>query len=394
MPLVALTTLTGALLNNAMAVYEMGPSSAPMKRAVIRFFARCAGFPAGADGVLTSGGSVGNLTALLAARQAKAGWNVWDEGGEGKPPLAVLVSSQSHYSLGRASQVLGWGKGGAVAVPVDASYRLRPEALEQCLKAAQADGRRVIAVAASACSTATGSFDPLSEIAAFCKEHSLWLHVDGAHGASTLLSGRYRHLCTGIENADSIVWDAHKMLMVPALVTAVIFRDSAHSYGAFAQEAAYLFGESGTQRDRDDAFDIGRRTLECSKRMMSVEVYLALSIAGTRFYDDYITTMIDRARRFGDHVAADRDFELAVAPACNIVCFRYLAHGQNDEELDGLQSAIRRALVVEGSFYLVETRLRGRVFLRITVINPRTTDADLDALLARVREVGRSLASS
>ena len=183
----------------------------------------------------------------------------------------MFVSSQGHYSIGRAAQILGWGKGGAVPVPVDAHYRLRPEALLQCLRSAEAEGRRVIAVAASACSTATGAFDPLPEIAAFCKEHSLWLHVDGAHGASALFSTRYRGLCRGIEHADSVVWDAHKMLLLPALVTAVIFRDGAHSYAAFAQEASYLFGSSPDNgaaqpdlRDRDEAFDIGRRTLSAA----------------------------------------------------------------------------------------------------------------------------------
>ena len=126
--------------------------------------------------------------------------------------------------------------------------------------------------------------------------------------------------------------------------------------------------------------------------MMSVEVYAALTVAGTGFYDAYITAMIDRARRFAARVAEASDFELAVTPECNIVCFRYIAKGEGDgDELDAVQTRIRRHLIIEGAFYLVETRLNGRLFLRITVINPYTTDADLEALLFRVRETGAQL---
>jgi L-2,4-diaminobutyrate decarboxylase len=182
------------------------------------------GWPETSGGVMTSGGSVGNLTALLAARQSRAGFDAWGAGGHGGPPLAVLCSAQVHYSISRALRIMGWGDGGAIAVPVDERYRLRAGELATAAARAAADGRRVIAVVASAGSTATGAYDPLGEIADFCDGSGLWLHVDGAHGASAALSPRLRHLVAGIERADSVVWDAHKMMMMPALVTGVLFR--------------------------------------------------------------------------------------------------------------------------------------------------------------------------
>src|SRR6185503_7757985 len=206
------------------AVYEMGPVSAPMERHALAWMARQAGFPGGADGVLTSGGSVGNLTALLAARQAITGRDVWDEGLAGSEPLAILVPDETHYCVKRAAQILGLGRAGIFSIPVDDRFRLRPEALPETLATAERAGRRVFAVVASAGSTSTGAFDPLEAVADFCAEHRLWFHVDGAHGASMALSAAHRHLVRGIERADSVIWDAHKMMLLPALATAVIFR--------------------------------------------------------------------------------------------------------------------------------------------------------------------------
>ncbi len=389
LPVAALADLCAALLNNSMAVYEMGPGATAMERAVLRFMADRLGFGADAGGVLTSGGSAGNLTALLAARQAKAGRDVWTEGEGSGPALAVLGSEQAHYSVDRAVKVMGWGRDGFVPVPVDRGYRLRPEALGPAMERAERAGRKVVAVVASACSTATGAFDPLPEIASFCEARGLWLHVDGAHGASAALSSSYRGLLAGIERADSVIWDAHKMMLVPGLVTAVLFRDGARSYEAFAQEASYLF--EGAERREDEWFNVGTRTLECTKRMLGLKVYAALASRGTRFFDDYVTAMFDLGRRFGERLGAEPDFELPVMPSCNIVCFRLRPEGVAERDLDALQSAVRRRLVESGAFYLVQARLEAGIFLRVTIINPLTGDADLGALVYRIREVAAEI---
>jgi L-2,4-diaminobutyrate decarboxylase len=378
LPDAALLNLVTALLNNGTAVYEMGPISVPMERSALRWMARQAGLPGSADGVLTSGGSVGNLTALLAARQAGTGRDVWGRGSEGGPPLAVLASSEAHYSVRRAAQMMGLGEQGVVPVPVDAQFRIRPEALPEAARQAERGGRQVFAVVASAGTTATGMYDPLEAVADFCAERGLWFHVDGAHGASAVLSPRYAPLARGIARADSLVWDAHKMMLLPALVTAVLFRDGRHSYAPFAQRADYLL----RQEAKDQWWDPGLRSLECTKRMMGVELYGVLAVHGTAFFSDYVTRMFDLGRRFAAMVRDAGDFELAVEPDCNIVCFRYLGAGG---ELDRCQEGIRHALLRDGSFYLVQTRLRGQVYLRVTLMNPLTTEVDLDALLAAIR---------
>jgi L-2,4-diaminobutyrate decarboxylase len=279
--------------------------------------------------------------------------------------------------------MMGWGAEGVTPVPVDAHYRLRPEALEEALATAKRAGRRPIAVVASAGSTATGAFDPLEAVADFCEQHGLWFHVDGAHGASAALSPAYRHQVKGIERADSVVWDAHKLMLMPALVTAVLFREGRRSFEAFAQEASYLFHGQDTRRWSDVAL----RTLECTKEMMALKLYACLSVLGTRLFADAITDTFDRSRRFAERLQASEDFELAVSPDCNIVCFRHTPRGVPASELDALQVRLRESLVTSGNFYLVQTTLGGRVWLRVTIINPLTTDEDLAAMLDALRGV-------
>jgi L-2,4-diaminobutyrate decarboxylase len=380
LPLAVLCDFVSSLLNNGMAVYEMGPASTAMEHNVLRWMAGQLGLPESAGGVLTSGGSAGNLTALLAARQAKAGFDAWNEGASAGPPLTVLVAETAHYCLARSTKVMGWGAGGLTPVPVDANFRLRPDALEGALAAATRAGRRPIAVVASAGSTSTGAFDPLDAVADFCQRHGLWFHVDGAHGASAALSPTFRHQLKGIERADSVVWDAHKMMMMPALITAVLFRDGSRSFEAFAQEASYLFGQ-----DTRPWNDIGLRTLECTKEMMALKLYTCLSLLGTRLFSDYVTATFELARRFAQRLQASGDFEVPVSPDCNILCFRHTPRGVPASRLDALQSRLRQRLITQGDFYLVQTTLPTGVYLRTTLINPLTTDAELDALMEALR---------
>ena len=268
--------------------------------------------PAGADGVFTSGGSAGNLTALLAARQARAGFDVWSDGNAGGAAagLPLLRPRRTTRSVARCRS-WAWGR----RPPGRCRWTTLPPGpaqLPAARRAAEARGRRVIGVVASACSTATGAFDPLEAIADFCERGGLWLHVDGAHGASARFSDRHRSLVQGIARADSVVWDAHKLMLMPALVTAVIFRDGRRSYEAFAQQASYLFADVSPEQQW---FNLAGRTLECTKLMMSLKVYAALALHGPAFFGGYVDGMFALAQAFADALEAAPDFELAAAPA-------------------------------------------------------------------------------
>ena len=366
LPGAALAELVSALCNNGTGVYEMGPASVPIELAVIRWMCERAGY-AGGSGALTSGGSLGNLTALLAMRQAKAG--VWERGTERQ--LAVITSSDTHYSVARAVRVMGWGDAGVVTVPVDRDHKLRAAAVEAALD------ERVIGIVAAGGSTATGAFDPIDELADLAERRGLWLHVDAAHGGGALLSERHRGKLSGIARADSIVWDAHKLMMMPALVTAVLFKQADHAYEAFAQQASYLFAGGAP---RDTWWDLGQRTVECTKRMMSIELWTALRQYGEGWFGEVVDRLFELTRVFADKITASGDFELALPPDGNIVCYRL--RGADNR-------ALRQACVRDGRFYIVGTQLAGSYWLRSTVMNPLTEPSDFDALLEHLRSLCR-----
>jgi L-2,4-diaminobutyrate decarboxylase len=359
-------------------VYEMGPASVPIELEVIDWMCKKLGYGVGAGGVFTSGGSLGNLTALLAMRQAKAGFDTWKQGAHAGPPLGVIVSSDAHYSVARTLRIMGWGDGGAISAPVDAQHRLTAASVEAALAKAKSEGRvRVIGIVAAASSTATGAFDPLHDLADLAEREGLWLHVDAAHGGGAALSSTLRGKLAGIERADSIVWDAHKMMMMPALVTAVLFKRGGHAYEAFAQQASYLFAAAAPE---DTWWDLGTRTLECTKRMMSIEVWTALRVHGEKLFGDIVDRLCALTRTFAERIRASDDFELALEPELNIVCYR---HKTADNR------ALRQRVVEDGRFYIVGTQLPGGYHLRSTIMNPLIEPSDFDDLLTHLRTLCR-----
>jgi L-2,4-diaminobutyrate decarboxylase len=385
LPVAVLSELVAAALNNGTSVYEYGPVSAPTEIAVVDWMAQKLGMGEDAGGVMTSGGSLGNLTALLAMRQAAAGFDVWRQGAHAGPPLAVITSSEAHYSASRAMRIMGWGDGGVIVAPVDKRHRMGAAAVEGALQVA--GNRRVIGILAAAGSTATGAFDPLDELADVAQRHKLWLHVDAAHGGSVALSRGHRGKLTGIEHADSVVWDAHKMMMVSALATAVIFKKRWHSFGAFAeQQASYLFAGAA----QDSWWDLGTRTVECTKRMMSIEVWTALRVLGEDFFGDIVDRLVVLAAELASRMDHADDFELALFPELNIVCYRHRPRGmQPGKDLDAHNRALRKRVVEDGRFFIGGTQLTEGYFLRSAIMNPLTEPADFDALLEHLRELCR-----
>jgi L-2,4-diaminobutyrate decarboxylase len=382
LPYAALAELVAAILNNGMAVYEMGPAAVPIELSLIEWMCERLGLPDEAGGVMTSGGSLGNLTALLAMRQARAGYDAWGRGAHDGPRLAVVTSSDAHYSVARALRVMGWGDAGAIAAPVDSKHRLRPAAVEAAVRMARGQGVRVLGIVAAAGSTATGAFDPLDELADLAARESLWLHVDAAHGGGVALSLGQRHKLRGIERADSVVWDAHKLMMMPALVTGVLFRRDDDAYAAFAQQASYLFADAAAV---EQWWNLGTRHFECTKRAMAIELWCALRVHGEALFGEIVDRLIVLAATLAAKVEAAKDFELAVDPELNIVCYRHKPAGVTD--LDAHNRALRQRLVEDGRFYVVGTQLPGGYFLRSTIMNPLIEETDFDELLEHLRDL-------
>lgn len=384
LPVAALCDLVAALTNQAMAVYETGPSATMLERQVLRWLSELVGWD-DAEGVLTSGGAQANLTALLAARQCMSGWDVWKGGTGAGARLRILASEHAHYSVSRAAGIMGLGTDAVIPVATDAMGCMDLSALSAAWANSVDQGEQPFAVVATAGCTPTGSIDPLEKIGAFCHDNGLWFHIDGAHGASALLSAEYRMALHGIALADSIVWDGHKLLYMPAAVSAVLFRNSENSYAAFAQEASYLFQGSSAE---DEAYNTSYRTLECTKRMMGLKLWAAFSLYGTDKLGALVEHVFLTARLLAEKVAEAADFELLMSPQTNIVCFRHLPQSSlSHAELNAYQAESRRRIVESGAFHLTQASIHGNIWLRATVMNPLTTGEDLDALLAEIRRL-------
>lgn len=386
LPFTILAQFCTTLLNNGAAIYEMGPVNMAMERNVIKKFGSMIGYTSNYDGIFTHGGTAGNLTAMLAARQAKTDYNIWEEGVSSDNKPGFMISEQAHYSVGRNVKIMGLGSDSIIKVPVDSNYRMRTDLLEDLKKINEDKGIKVISVVANACSTATGSYDKLEQIADFCDKHSLWLHVDGAHGMGVLFSEKYKKLVNSINRADSIVIDFHKMLLVPALNTLVMFRESEKSFETFEQKASYLFQKA----EKNVWYNSAIRTIECTKSALGIIAYTAMKYYGKQYYKTYIESRYDLAAQFAGMIKSDHRFELAVDPESNIVCFRYIPKGHDENSTNQINASVRDKITKDGSFYIVQAELKGKIWLRVTIINPMTSADDLKSLINKVIETGES----
>ena len=384
----ALGSLIDGATNNAMAIYEMGPGAASIEYFMIDWMLRRVGWqgvPAAqqldpdsthAGGVLTHGGSLANLTALLAARSARVP-EFWKQGSPGN--LVVLVPEQSHYSLKRSVAIIGLGEANCLTLPADENGRVDPAGMKRQIGQLQAAGKRIVAIVANACGTAAGLYDPLQDVADICRQHGIWLHVDAAHGGGALASAKLRHYLAGIELADSVVWDAHKMMCTPTVCAAVLVRDHRHLDHAFEQEASYLLHVKD-----QPGFDFISRTVECSKAGLGLRLFMTLAAMGEAGLAAHVEGLVERAGQAAELIAGRERFQVAITPETNILCFRI--DGDDSRQLE-----IRRRLLERGDFYISSTLYRGRRWLRLVFMNPHTSLSDVESLLGEILRIDSAL---
>jgi L-2,4-diaminobutyrate decarboxylase len=365
-----------AALNQSLAVAEMSPVATVIEHRVIRWMCELAGFGPNAGGTLTSGGTEATFTALLAAR-ASALPDAWMNGVGGVDPPVVVCGEHAHYAVARAVAELGIGLNNAFVVP-SRDWKMDVEALTLMLDQLAVQGRKVLAVVATAGSTPTGSFDELEAIGPLCHERGLWLHVDGAHGASALLSEQHRERLRGLGYARSIAWDPHKMMLLPLSAGVLLVRDEGDLDAAFAQRAPYLF--TGEENARQ--WDQGPRSFQCSRRADALKLWVAFQRYGVRTLGALYDHQCDLARAMHAMLAENRHFEPIHEPESNILCFRWIGDGSHgDEALDAFNRELRESYNRSGEGWITATNLGGRRVLRVTIMNPRTTEADLAEII-------------
>ena len=379
-----------------MAVYEMGPWATAVELALIELLGKEIGFTAGEfSGLVTHGGSLANLTGLLASRNFTCP-EIGTSGPQAqlKSTPVFLVSSDAHYSVTRAAGILGIGTENIIKVALDQQRRMSPLALEEMILKCKSENKNIIAVIACACATPIGAFDPLNEIADLCEQYQIWLHVDAAHGGPTCFSQQHQHLTQGLHRADSVVFDAHKMMFMPALSAFLFFKNKAHQFTAFQQQAPYLFDPSAPEIAD---YDLGLRTIECTKRANSFTLWGIWALFGKQLFADLVDVTFETAREFHSLLIHASDFEPLHKPECNIVVFRYQPDWLKilpQEQQNLFHFQLRRIIIESGEFYIVHSVLDEQAAFRITVMNPLTAKTHLIQLLDTIRRKGNELQKS
>jgi aromatic-L-amino-acid/L-tryptophan decarboxylase len=333
---------------------------------VLRWFADWLGLPETAGGILVSGGSAANTTALACARENLAGAMA--------PDLVAYLPDQAHSSLARAARVLGFGPAQVRVLPVDDDHRLRPRALAGAMKADVAARLRPLFVAVSGGSTNTGAVDPLEELAAIAHEHGAWLHVDAAYGGFAVLTDRGRDQLAGIELADSVTLDPHKWLYQPYECGCLLVRDATTLDAAFAITPDYLRDSVAATGE----INFADRGMQLTRTSHALKIWMSLQYFGVDAFRAAIDRSLDLAELGVGYIERSPVLELAAKPSLGVVCFRRRFDEDEDARNAGLVAALERS----GIGLVSSTRLRGRYAIRLCPLNHTSRAEDVERVLA------------
>lgn len=390
-PVMAVMDMVSAIATQPASFYEAGPLPSVAERIMGEELNRFLGFPADSFAmVTTSGGSLANMTALLAARNRRypAAWRAGAHQQTGLRP-AIAASEEAHYSITRAAGIIGVGEDQVVRLPLDDARRIDPAAARRALDDAAARGLDVFCLVANAGSTAVGAIDPLNALADIAAERGIWLHVDGAHGAALMVSDRLRPRLAGIERADSLTLDAHKTLFTPAACTLLFYRDKTAAAGAFRQEASYVFDKTP---DVYSAFDAAERNFECTKRPMIMALWTPWALYGPKPFADKLERLCAMTEQAHAMLTAAPDFAPLHQPDANILCFRHQPAGVTDPAALGrLQDEIRLRVRARGRFFISKVDIDGLAALRLVVMNHRVGAEHVAQLLDEIRAVAAAV---
>jgi aromatic-L-amino-acid/L-tryptophan decarboxylase len=384
-PIAAFADLLASTLNANLTVWRSAPAPAEIERLTIDWIRQILGFNAEAGGIFVSGGSMANLAAIAAARQAKD---------KSSARLRMYASSETHFSMAKAAALLGIGRENVCHIAVDERFRMRLDDLVAKITADVGAGYAPFCVVANAGTVNTGAVDPLAEIRDVANRFQLWMHVDGSYGAFAVLAKSVHGLFAGLERADSIALDPHKWLYLPVDVGCVIYRMPEIAQATFAHEAEYtrIMGE-----EADEAFAFWDYGPELSRRFRALKIWMLLKGVGLHSLGEAIESNLACARYLESMVGASDDFEMVAPVELSIFCFRHVPmqlRNESPQAIDAFNERLLVALQRDGSSYLSNTTLGGRFALRGCVLNYRTSLRDMEILLDDLRRVARPLLAS
>ena len=373
-----LADMVAGYYNSNAASHYLSSGVVHAENKVIEFLCQQAGFPSSATGIFVSGGSSANLTAAIAARDSRI--NMDD-----LPLATVYISDQAHYSVNKGIKITGVPDERIRRVETDDKFRIVPESLEKTIQEDIDNGFKPFLVVATAGTTNAGVIDPLSEIADVCDKFNLWFHVDGAFGASVLLSKTHRHLLEGISKADSITWDGHKWLFQTYSCAMVLVKDRNALINSFSHNPEYL---ADAQQNQINPWDI---SFELSHPARGVKLWFSLVTLGLERISQMIDRGFENAEWVQEEIQDKKHWRIITPAQLGVINFRYEDDSLSAEALNQLNSDLCTRMNDDGFAHIVTTQLHGQTVIRIVALSPNTRKEDIQKIIAKFEEWAKEI---
>jgi glutamate/tyrosine decarboxylase-like PLP-dependent enzyme len=372
-----------SLTNTSMYTYEVAPVATLMEQELIQRMGRLAGFM-DPEGLFLTGGSNGNLQAMLIARNHVLP-DVKQKGFPKAHSMLAFVSEESHYSFDKAANILGIGIGNLKKIKTDAKGSMIPDELNAAIEESKDRGDLPFFVGATAGTTVKGAYDPLEELVEISREHGLWFHVDGSWGGTSLFSPLFRSLLEGLDKADSFIWNAHKLMGLPLISSIFLVREKGHLYRTNSVKGTdYIFHDEGF-----GAHDIGPRSLQCGRRVDVLKLWLSWKFFGEKGYAERIERFFELSALAEQIVSEHPRLELLAPRSSFNICFRYLP--QTAADIDAFNLKLREELTRSGKSFVNFARLNQTVAIRLVIAHLDHTRADIETFFQNVISTAEEL---
>lgn len=375
--------ILASLMNTSMYTYEVAPVATLMELEVIKKMNSYTGYDNG-GGIFTTGGSNSNLLSILVARN-KHFPELKQKGLNQSKPLCIFTSADAHYSFDKAAFITGIGTDNVITIPYDDEGAMDINALESAITKSRNDGKIPFYVCATAGTTELGAFDDINAISQIAKKENLWFHVDGSWGGPLIMSQKTNHLFKGIDQADSFAWNPHKLMNVPLVCAALLFKDEQDLAEATAsQNTDYIFHEH-----EDKYYDLGTKSLQCGRKNDALKIWAAWHFYGDEGYQKRINNSLDLAQYATSIVDKNPSLELLAPTKTLNVNFRYLPKYQTD--INAFNLKVRDALYKSGKTLVNYCHLNGIVSIRLVLVNGELQKSDIDTFFKHFIEAAQNL---
>ncbi len=387
-----LAELLASTINQNVGKWHLAPVISEMEQLVVKWAAQFIGYEPNAAGVLVSGGSAANLTALTVARNITfEAEGVRERGLFAMAPLAVYCSTETHSCVDKSVDMLGIGANQLRKISVTDDFTIDLQQLELQIEADKENGIRPFCVIGNAGTVNTGAIDPLGALASIAKKYDMWFHVDGAYGALAASVHEKRPSYEGMQQADSIALDFHKWLYQPFEAGCVLVKSWSSFKKTYYKKASYLSSDISA----DERVDFNEYQFQLSRNAKALKIWMSFKVYGADLLRQMIAKDLSLTRHLADQVQSATDFSLKSNATLGVVCFTYLGRGGHDQEtIDRLNTQIIPALELDGRVFITGTQLQGHPVIRACLINHRLQKENVDFLLKVIREVGTKTESS